>query len=1002
MSRSSTQFLFTALFSFLFIKANAQQPQLKVAGSDSASVVLSKMKVEVKVIGNYSITTMEMTFCNNTSRVLEGELTFPMPDGVSISRYAIDINGKMREAVPVEKEKGQVVFENIIRRNVDPGLLEKVEGNNFRTRIYPIPAKGCRTVLIGYDQLLTAKDTYSFGYNLPLHFKKPLANFDFSITVASNYIPEVGTDCNTHLKFEELNKVFTAAVSKENFMPDGAFSINIPKTPDAAEVSMQEKNGQYYFLVNTFPEVKVIDKKIPDRITVIWDASLSGLKRDHKKETELLEGYIKIKGNLVINLYQVNTQFNKINSFVISNGNCDALKKALENITYDGATDFSSITYIPLADEYLVFTDGLNTFGNIDNMILPQRPVYTICAAPTADYALLKYVAAQTGAAFINLNELDIATAQKYLTQQTLSFLGIKENGHITQLYPSMPAPVVDNCSIAGISNSGHTSITLQFGYGTTVTFEKTIELDLSINRTNFVDIQKIWAQKKIAELEIQYERNKEVINNLGKQYGIVTRGTSLIVLDAVEDYVQYEIEPPAELRSEYDMLIKAKQENYLTQQKDALAEAVKYFVDVQDWWKKNYKQVYFKYKEKNAKDGRTFTEVNYVGASAAVTTQYFSTTLATTDGLSNTTSPPLTPTNAVPFLRIGSDQNKALADEEKADLNTYGWRDALAVPVYDSTGTPIVSGQGSYSITINENTPDKIYLKELNKAAKANKYAKYLELRKDNVGDPVFYFSVANEFFKASDTTTGYLILSNIADLNLDDHELYKMLGYKLKAVGAYRDEINVFKKVMQWRPQDPQSYRDYALALEDAGLYQNALDTLYFSLTKNYDQQIKDLYPGIEEIIVTEINNLIALHGNQLNISKIDERLLKQMPVDVRVVLNWNMNDTDIDLWVIDPNGEKCFYSHKLTAIGGRISNDFTRGYGPEHFMLKKALKGKYKVLINYFGDRQQKIAGPTTVMAEIFTNYSRPVQQRKMITLQMQKKDNGEVLVGEFNFQ
>lgn len=997
MPRSSTQLLVTILFSFLFIKANAQQPQLKVAGNDSSSVVLSKMKVEVKVIGNYAITTMEMVFCNKTDRVLEGELTFPMPDGVSISRYAIDINGKMREAVPVEKEKGQVAFENIIRRKVDPGLLEKVEGNNFRTGIYPIPANGCRTILIGYDQLLTAKDTYSFGYNLPLHFKKPLANFDFSITVASNYIPEVGTDCNTNLKFEELNKVFTASVSKENFMPDGAFSIKLPKTPDAAEVSMQEKNGKYYFLINTFPEVKVVDKKIPDRITVIWDASLSGLKRDHKKEVELLESYIKTKGNLVINLYQVNTQFNKINSFVISGGNCDALKKAIENITYDGATDFSSITYIPLADEYLVFTDGLNTFGNIDNMILPQRPVYTICAAPTADYALMKYVAARTGAAFINLNELDITTALKYLTQQTLSFIGIKENSNITQLYPSMPTPIVDNCSLAGISNSGHTSIILQFGYGTTVTFEKTIELDLSVNRTNFVDIQKIWAQKKIAELEIQYERNKEAINDLGKKYSIVTRGTSLIVLDAVEDYVQYEIEPPVELRSEYDKLIKEKQENYLTQQKDALAEAVKYFVDVQDWWKKNYKQVYFKYSEKKEEFGQGISDRSVPSEQRLALTM--------TDSVSVGYSAPA----AASHYSTSTQANMEVAvDEEKADAtadffraapplsNTYNWSgNDVPVRMYDSLGNDA-------SITLNDNTPDKTYIKELNKATKANKYIKYLELRKDNLSDPVFYFTVANEFFKASDTITGYLILSNIADLNLDDHELYKMLGYKLKAVGAYRDEINAFKKVLEWRPQDPQSYRDYALALSDAGFYQNALDTLYLSLTKNYDQQIKGLYPGIEEIIVTEINNLIALHGNKLDVSKIDMRLLKLMPVDVRVVLNWNMNDTDIDLWVIDPNGEKCFYSHKLTTIGGRISNDFTRGYGPEHFMLKKALKGKYKVMINYYGDSQQKIAGPTTVMAEIFTNYSRPNQQRKMITMQMQNGDNGGILVGEFNFQ
>ena len=30
--------------------------------------------------------------------------------------------------------------------------------------------------------------------------------------------------------------------------------------------------------------------------------------------------------------------------------------------------------------------------------------------------------------------------------------------------------------------------------------------------------------------------------------------------------------------------------------------------------------------------------------------------------------------------------------------------------------------------------------------------------------------------------------------------------------------------------------------------------------------------------------------------------------MPVDLRIVMNWNMNNTDIDLWVTDPNEEKC----------------------------------------------------------------------------------------------
>ena len=67
----------------------------------------------------------------------------------------------------------------------------------------------------------------------------------------------------------------------------------------------------------------------------------------------------------------------------------------------------------------------------------------------------------------------------------------------------------------------------------------------------------------------------------------------------------------------------------------------------------------------------------------------------------------------------------------------------------------------------------------------------------------------------------------------------------------------------------------------------------------------------------------------------------------------------------------------------------------------MLKKALKGKYQVMVNYYGDVQQKIAGPTTVMAEIFTGYGRPSVQKKVVALQMQKTGNGEVLIAEFSF-
>jgi len=127
--------------------------------------------------------------------------------------------------------------------------------------------------------------------------------------------------------------------------------------------------------------------------------------------------------------------------------------------------------------------------------------------------------------------------------------------------------------------------------------------------------------------------------------------------------------------------------------------------------------------------------------------------------------------------------------------------------------------------------------------------------------------------------------------------------------------------------------------------------------------------------------------------------------MPVDIRVVINWNMNSTDIDLHVKDPRGETCFYGHRATEIGGRISNDITQGYGPEQFILKKAIPGKYEVFVNYYGDSQVKPEGPSTIMAEIYTSYSGKEEQRQVVCVQLSKEKkttrDGLLKVAEFKF-
>ncbi|RZL37320.1 MAG: DUF2135 domain-containing protein [Pedobacter sp.] len=581
-----------------------------------------------------------------------------------------------------------------------------------------------------------------------------------------------------------------------------------------------------------------------------------------------------------------------------------------------------------------------------------------------------------------------------------------------------MRVNVNGHLAVAGILSEFSTNVILQFGYGNTVVNEQSVRLDPNAQSLASVNVSRIWAQKKIAEMDIQYELNKDDISVLSKQFGIVTRNTSLIVLENLDDYLRYDITPPAELRTQFDQVMKQRRADILERKTDLLSKAFVMSKELKKWWNTDFTAQHKDKKGDNYPEPVTNNDIAVDAFRMPPPT------------------PPRTQASPSPAPRIQRDERNANAEKEEAALNEvvvvgYGVQQKRSVVASATTvvkaqeisdnkamnltqslsgkvaGVQIANQSSANSIslqqpivTIPEFKSDKDYMKSLT-AKGEEAYQQYLTIRPQYLSTPTFYFDVANYFYQQADSTRALTILSSIADLDLENADLYKVLAYKLKQTGNYNQALFVTEKVLQWRPMDAQSYRDYALALADVGMYQKALDNLYKVLTQSYNSQTASRDEGIEEIIIAEINNLITKYGNKLNTSAIDKRLIQSLPVDVRVVLNWNKNDTDIDLWVTDPKGEKCYYSDPATEIGGRLSDDFTSGYGPEQFMLKKAMNGKYKIEVNYYGDRQFTISGPTTVTAEIYTRYSTGRQQRKIIVMPLEAKSSGGRLVGEFSF-
>lgn len=297
--------------------------------------------------------------------------------------------------------------------------------------------------------------------------------------------------------------------------------------------------------------------------------------------------------------------------------------------------------------------------------------------------------------------------------------------------------------------------------------------------------------------------------------------------------------------------------------------------------------------------------------------------------------------------------------------------------------------------IALNDYNPDTPYLKVMEYADPAKAVETYYKLKKEYGQTPSFYVDVADYFFKKGDAQQAILVVSNLAELSLEDAQLLRVLAYKLSAYKAYPEAVAISRKVVAIREEEPQSYRDLGLALAQAGEYQLAIETLYKVVERPWDQRFRE----VQLIAMNEINNIVNTQKG-LRTSFIDKRLLKKEPVDIRVVLTWDTDNSDMDLWVTDPEEERCFYGHRQTYLGGIISQDVTGGYGPEEFMLKKAPKGNYKIEVNYYGNRSQKQLLPVSLRITFFTHYGTPQEKKQETTVRL--SNQREVIeVGSFEF-
>ena len=706
-----------------------------------------RVDVDARIHGAFAETRMTLTFANPHSRDLAGQLTFPLPEGSTVSGYGLDIQGRLVDGVIVDKDRGRRILETEIRRNVDPGLMEHVAGNAFRTRVYPVPANGTRTVMVRYVAELDV-DGKGCTYRLPLGFPGKVDRFRARLEVVSEFgKPVVMEGGPVELDFKTWRRSHVAECKRDDAVLNAPLKVRVP-ADTGTMVAVERREQTALFAIRHLaapPSAADTAHFTAPRVTVFWDASGSRNAADIEKELHFLGAVLKRAGPGVVTVKPIVVR-NDVESLPLQSvrgGDVAKLVEMLRSAPRDGGTVLAGISPELAADSdfCLVFSDGLSTFGPAFPAAMPV-PCMVVSSSATADHNALKGFAARTGGQFVNLARTPVAEAAARVSRGApYQFLFATVNGKRSNAcFPSIPQPVGGPLSVIGTFDGKDADVVLHFGRDGKSEKTETVRVESAATRDGDL-LWKLHGQAQVAEGQ-QLGTDPEEFIWLGKEYGLVTPRTSLLVLETLDQYVEHRVTPPAalpKLREQYlgRMAKEAKAKGDRAGERlDAVAAKWRKLCK---WYDHEFKWDGRKVRPGKRAAPRTAAGFVVLGAASLDAPMEAEAGAADMDEAGDPFAAPA----AAPRPAAAAPQ----AIASRVALREVAVPEAPESAVDDPFGGGASAAASAAAITVKPWDPKTPYLAKLKKARLP--YGEYLEIRKDYMASPSFFLDCANFFFK-------------------------------------------------------------------------------------------------------------------------------------------------------------------------------------------------------------------------------------------------------------
>lgn len=539
-------------------------------------LALVQHEVSVTINDQVAQTRVTQVFRNHTSRPLEATYVFPVPKGANVREFTMWVDGKPMKAELVEANKAREIYQSIVRRYEDPGLLEHIGNDLFQARIFPVPPGGDQKIEIAFTSVC-GREQNLVEYTYPLktdgRAMQTLEKFTFRAEIQSQH-PILNIYSPTHAVAvtRKGDRDATVTFDKEKALLDRNFVLYYTLGGEQVGLTVlahrphRQEDGYVCMLLAPRYEVSTT-QRVPRDIVFVLDTSgsMTGKKIEQAKQAlaMCLDNLAEVDRFALIHFATtVNKYPNGLQA--AHKDNIEAAKKWVQKLAATGGTAIQDalLTALQMRPQeagrvfILVFiTDGQPTVGetNIDRILAnvakhnrENTRIFTIGIGHDLNAALLDQLADQSRAfsTFIRQDEEiseKIAFFQERINRPVLANLKLEVSGgvNVYEMYPPQLPDLYHGGQLivfARYSGSGKAQLRLTGLVGEQKR-EFAFEAEFPAQADGKEFVEELWARRKVGYLLEQIrlsgeseELRKEVIE-LAKKYSIATPYTSYLLV---------------------------------------------------------------------------------------------------------------------------------------------------------------------------------------------------------------------------------------------------------------------------------------------------------------------------------------------------------------------------------------------------------------------------------------------------------------------------------------